>query len=202
MLESYTRFNKSVAFQFRCLSTSKRLRNKAQGWPALWLCGPTLGKRPKRFFNLEEVVARLLVQPEPQPLRGCELSGIFSQGRLSPNRANPGLWDITSSRLAEEASAKPAVPSTGGLLRIHMETGTRKGRERRVFQTPLLCSISLLLLNSVSSRPRPRSAARLSGTARDWVGNLVPALWKVPGLGDNLRLGLYVELPAGCTNTT
>jgi hydrogenase/urease accessory protein HupE len=28
------------------------------------------------------------------------------------------------------------------------------------------------------------------------------ALWKVPGRGDNLRLGLYVELPAGCTNLT
>jgi hypothetical protein len=27
-------------------------------------------------------------------------------------------------------------------------------------------------------------------------------LWKVPGRGDNLRLGLYVELPAGCTNVT
>ncbi len=27
-------------------------------------------------------------------------------------------------------------------------------------------------------------------------------LWKVPGLGDNLRLGIYVELPAGCTNVT
>jgi hydrogenase/urease accessory protein HupE len=26
------------------------------------------------------------------------------------------------------------------------------------------------------------------------------ALWKVPGLGENLRLGLYVELPAACTN--
>lgn len=25
-------------------------------------------------------------------------------------------------------------------------------------------------------------------------------LWKVPGQGDNLRLGLYVELPASCTN--
>ena len=27
-------------------------------------------------------------------------------------------------------------------------------------------------------------------------------LWKVPGQGENLRLGLYVELPAGCTNIT
>lgn len=26
------------------------------------------------------------------------------------------------------------------------------------------------------------------------------ALWKVPGLGDDLRLGLYVELPVNCTN--
>jgi len=28
------------------------------------------------------------------------------------------------------------------------------------------------------------------------------ALWKVPGLGEDLRLGLYVELPAGCTHVT
>jgi len=27
------------------------------------------------------------------------------------------------------------------------------------------------------------------------------ALWKVPGRGDDLRLGLYVELPVGCTNS-
>jgi hydrogenase/urease accessory protein HupE len=28
------------------------------------------------------------------------------------------------------------------------------------------------------------------------------ALWKVPGLGENLRLGIYVELPSSCTNVT
>ena len=28
------------------------------------------------------------------------------------------------------------------------------------------------------------------------------ALWKVPGQGENMRLGLYVELPEGCTNLT
>ena len=28
------------------------------------------------------------------------------------------------------------------------------------------------------------------------------ALWKVPGLGENLHLGLYVELPLTCTNAT
>lgn len=28
------------------------------------------------------------------------------------------------------------------------------------------------------------------------------ALWKVPGLGENLRLGLYVDLPSHCANAT
>ena len=28
------------------------------------------------------------------------------------------------------------------------------------------------------------------------------ALWKVPGQGENLRFGLYVELPVSCTNVT
>jgi len=28
------------------------------------------------------------------------------------------------------------------------------------------------------------------------------ALWKVPGQGEDLRLGLYVELPAFCINVT
>jgi hypothetical protein len=28
------------------------------------------------------------------------------------------------------------------------------------------------------------------------------ALWKVPGRNDNMRLGIYVELPDGCTNVT
>ena len=28
------------------------------------------------------------------------------------------------------------------------------------------------------------------------------ALWKVPGQGESLRLGLYVELPTGCSNVT
>src|SRR4029434_349996 len=28
------------------------------------------------------------------------------------------------------------------------------------------------------------------------------ALWKVPGRGEDLRLGLYVELPSVCTNVT
>src|ERR1700722_4312062 len=46
-----------VRFQFHRLPTSKRFWNKAQGRPALWLCGPTLGRRPKRFFNLKEVAA-------------------------------------------------------------------------------------------------------------------------------------------------
>ncbi len=46
-----------------------------------------------------------------------------------------------------------------------------------------------------------RCAPRISNCARP-EPETYDALWKVPGLGDNLRLGLYVELPAGCTNVT
>ena len=35
---------------------------------------------------------------------------------------------------------------------------------------------------------------------RETAAETYDVLWKVPGLGDNLRLGLYVELPLGCTN--
>jgi len=37
---------------------------------------------------------------------------------------------------------------------------------------------------------------------RETAPETYAALWKVPGLGENLRLGLYVELPAGCANVT
>jgi hydrogenase/urease accessory protein HupE len=36
---------------------------------------------------------------------------------------------------------------------------------------------------------------------RQTAAETYDALWKVPGLGEDLRLGLYVELPVGCTNT-
>src|ERR1700722_17902163 len=66
----YTNFHMIVEFLLCCLPTSKRFWNKAQGWPALWRCGPTLGKRPTKFFNLEEVVAPVGPTAWPQPLRG------------------------------------------------------------------------------------------------------------------------------------
>ncbi len=37
---------------------------------------------------------------------------------------------------------------------------------------------------------------------RETAAETYDVLWKVPGLGDNLRLGLYVELPADCVNVT
>ena len=37
---------------------------------------------------------------------------------------------------------------------------------------------------------------------RETAADTYDVLWKVPGQGENLRLGLYVELPAGCTNVT
>jgi hydrogenase/urease accessory protein HupE len=37
---------------------------------------------------------------------------------------------------------------------------------------------------------------------RETAPETYDALWKVPGRGEDLRLGLYVELPAGCTRLT
>jgi len=37
---------------------------------------------------------------------------------------------------------------------------------------------------------------------RESSADTYDVLWKVPGMGDNLRLGLYAELPANCTNVT
>jgi hydrogenase/urease accessory protein HupE len=37
---------------------------------------------------------------------------------------------------------------------------------------------------------------------RQTGAEIYDVLWKVPGQGDNLRLGLYVQLPAGCANVS
>jgi len=37
---------------------------------------------------------------------------------------------------------------------------------------------------------------------RETKAETYDVLWKVPGRGDNLRLGLYVEFPADCKNLT
>jgi hydrogenase/urease accessory protein HupE len=37
---------------------------------------------------------------------------------------------------------------------------------------------------------------------REKSGDTFDALWKVPGSGDDMRLGIYVRLPEGCTNVT
>jgi hypothetical protein len=37
---------------------------------------------------------------------------------------------------------------------------------------------------------------------RQTAAETYDGLWKVPGLGEDLRLGLYVELPVGCTNAS
>lgn len=46
---------------------------------------------------------------------------------------------------------------------------------------------------------RARGASRLSRTAANRP-ETYDALWKVPGQGEDLRFGLYVELPTSCVN--
>jgi len=63
-----------------------------------------------------------------------------------------------------------------------------------------LCFLCFLLFNSVTALAHEVRPAYLE--LRQTAPDTYAALWKVPGLGENLRLGLYVELPAGCTNVT
>lgn len=64
-----------------------------------------------------------------------------------------------------------------------------------------ICVILTLLVASVAGafahEIRP-AYLELRQTGPETYG----VLWKMPGQGDNRRLGLYVELPAGCTNVT
>src|SRR5258708_3228360 len=62
------------------------------------------------------------------------------------------------------------------------------------------CSILFILLSCSSVFAHEVRPAYLE--LRQTGPETYNALWKVPGLGENLRLGLYVELPVGCTNVT
>jgi len=62
-----------------------------------------------------------------------------------------------------------------------------------------LCLILPLFLTSSALAHEVRPAYL---ELRQTGPELFDVLWKVPGRGENLRLGLYVELPAGCTNVT
>ena len=62
------------------------------------------------------------------------------------------------------------------------------------------CSILFSGLSSTSAVAHEVRPAYLE--LRQTQPDTYDALWKVPGLGDNLRLGLYVAFPAGCTNVT
>jgi len=62
------------------------------------------------------------------------------------------------------------------------------------------CSILFFLLSCSSVFAHEVRPAYLE--LRQTGPETYDALWKVPGNGENLRLGLYVELPVGCTNVT
>jgi len=68
------------------------------------------------------------------------------------------------------------------------------------FPSVCSCSILFLLLFTVSALAHEVRPAYLE--LRETTADTYDILWKVPGLGDNLRLGLYVELPAGSVNVT
>jgi hydrogenase/urease accessory protein HupE len=61
-------------------------------------------------------------------------------------------------------------------------------------------SILLLLLFSASASAHEVRPAYLE--LRQTAPETYDVLWKVPGLGEDLRLGLYVELPGACRNVS
>jgi len=65
-----------------------------------------------------------------------------------------------------------------------------------------VCSCFILFLSLFSSSSSAHEVRPAYLELRQTATDTYAALWKVPGLGENLRLGLYVELPAGCTNFT
>ncbi len=60
------------------------------------------------------------------------------------------------------------------------------------------CAVLAILATGASAHEVRPAYLELRQTGPDTYD----ALWKVPGQGENLRLGLYVELPEGCTNVT
>jgi len=64
----------------------------------------------------------------------------------------------------------------------------------------LSCSILLLLLSCWSAFAHELRPAYLE--LKEIKAETYDVLWKVPGMGDNMRLGLYVEFPADCKNLT
>ena len=60
----------------------------------------------------------------------------------------------------------------------------------------------LILLAVIAARVSAHEVRPAYLEMRQTGAETYDVLWKVPARGDNLRLGLYVELPAGCTNVT
>ena len=64
------------------------------------------------------------------------------------------------------------------------------------------CSCLILFLVSLSSAAFAHEVRPAYLALRQTALDVYDVLWKVPGLGDNRRLGLNVEMPGGCTSVT
>lgn len=62
--------------------------------------------------------------------------------------------------------------------------------------------VILVLLAAVACRICAHEVRPAYLHLRQTGADTYDVIWKVPGRGGNMRLGLYVELPAGCTNLT
>src|SRR6185369_17987228 len=65
-----------------------------------------------------------------------------------------------------------------------------------------VCSRSILFLLLFSATAVAHEVRPAYLELRQTGPETYDVLWKVPGRGENLRLGLYAELPSACTNTS
>lgn len=74
------------------------------------------------------------------------------------------------------------------------------GHRHRVARSAWLCAIVAVLWTSRLAFAHEVRPAYLE--LHQSGADTYDVLWKVPGLGDNLRLGLYVEMPRDCDNVS
>lgn len=73
---------------------------------------------------------------------------------------------------------------------------------RRIVRTVVAASIRVLVSLSFCAPVCAHEVRPAYLELRQTASDTYDALWKVPGIADNLRLGIYVELPANCSNLT
>ena len=139
--------------------------------------------------------------PSRDPNRARPLPGPLPREReehwqRSWKTMSVGGPSVFEQRRNNDTSATEAFELSRAVRNFSLSPGERAGVRANVLF--LLTFLFLAFAHMASAHEVRPAYLELRQTGPETYA----ALWKVPGLGENLRLGLYVELPAGCTNIT